>query len=596
MVYKKKYLAMITIFAQCIANFLHAAVIGEYSECTALTLDSSHKILSTGTVTIHKIPHMYVARYLDTGILDSSFNNVNPITNQGANTTCTGEASAYACAICTRTISGINQDKPIIAGESNKKFTVARFTTTGIPDSTFNETGYVTTAIGTHARILSITLDNHDSLFVAGFTVEHGDQKVALAKYTAQGKLDPSFGNHGVVVHPFGVRSQATGIALDAAGNILICGWFSDGLATERILLARFSPQGKLDPSFGASSGYTQTSLDGLAEHATSLAIDTNGNIVVTGFTNQSNKYHLVIARYTPNGILDTTRFNTPHGYRVTTLDAYSISGKAIVIDHQNNIVVLSETILNTKKCFILRYTAAGTLDPSFGINGIAQFGGNQAFLRSCIAAGTGPDSDYIAGGGNNLSSWLIRFTATGGLNHSFGPQSIGQTWDPYTTSTLNGTEIYLMDLKPPSAAGGTFMSGPPQTRTLNTIRGQGGWGIVTLFNNQFTLIPGNYELSVTAPAYNVGSHQLFLYNITHQSVATVGDRITSSGGSSIATLKTKLNLEQPTTYEVRHQCTKTCYIHGFGKTENITLENKAVYTQVTIKKINYCVDDFMNE
>src|SRR5438094_2323478 len=78
----------------------------------------------------------------------------------------------------------------------------------------------------------------------------HGRYEFALARYTRQGTLDLSFGRNGRVLTHFGGRRSSSGVnavAIQSDGNLVAAG-FGSGFA-----LARYTARGTLDRSFGRS-------------------------------------------------------------------------------------------------------------------------------------------------------------------------------------------------------------------------------------------------------------------------------------------------------------------------------------------------------
>ena len=68
----------------------------------------------------------------------------------------------------------------------------------------------------------------------------------ALARYTADGSLDPSFGSGGIVVTPFAGQSLVQGVGIQADGRIVAVGGGAGYFA-----LARYTAGGTLDATFG---------------------------------------------------------------------------------------------------------------------------------------------------------------------------------------------------------------------------------------------------------------------------------------------------------------------------------------------------------
>lgn len=141
----------------------------------------------------------------------------------------------------------------------------------------------------------------------------------------------------------------------------------------------------------------------------------------------------------------------------------------------------------------------------------------------------------------------------------------------------------YLKDVKPSGTAGGTFTAGAWQTRTLNTVEGDGS--IVSLNANTFTLGPGKYEIEVEAPGHYVGVHKCVLYSVTDTGDALIGSSERSQSQNTAVSTKSKiagtLNLTNNKTFEIRHRCSNTVASNGFGEASNFGVSE--VYTQVKI-------------
>src|SRR5205807_2242452 len=116
------------------------------------------------------------------------------------------------------------------------------------------------------------------------------------------GDLDPSFGTGGRVLTDFGGGDRARAVALQADGKIVVAGFPSADFGAGRdFALARSTAGGTLDPSFGG--GRVVTSFGGRAE-AAALALQSDGKIVVAGFSGASGRHDFALARYIQNGSL----------------------------------------------------------------------------------------------------------------------------------------------------------------------------------------------------------------------------------------------------------------------------------------------------
>ena len=110
----------------------------------------------------------------------------------------------------------------------------------------------------------------------------------ALVRYNDRGRVDSGFGSAGrVTTDFFGSFDQAKAIALQSDGKIVLAGVANPDftLANSDFALARYSPDGSLDWTFG-SGAKVITNFLGAADEAKALAVEPNGKLVAAGNTN----------------------------------------------------------------------------------------------------------------------------------------------------------------------------------------------------------------------------------------------------------------------------------------------------------------------
>jgi len=240
-----------------------------------------------------------LARYLPSGALDSTFGSRGIV--------------KLTIGIVSR-VNAIAIDKSgkIVAGgisgmsRNNSVFTIARFDSTGHLDSTFGNNGVQTTSIGSstgsdnsvtsYANLNSIAIDNSGAIIAGGEAAGH----FALARYTPSGALDSTFGTNGVQITQIAGNSSIFSIGIDHGGNILAGGQSSlMGNGITQFTVARYSPAGMLDNSFG--SGGIETTTIGDTSLILSIVIDSAGNIDASGGTNgidTSSNFNFALVRY----------------------------------------------------------------------------------------------------------------------------------------------------------------------------------------------------------------------------------------------------------------------------------------------------------
>ncbi|HEX6131454.1 MAG TPA: delta-60 repeat domain-containing protein, partial [Actinomycetota bacterium] len=121
----------------------------------------------------------------------------------------------------------------------------------------------------------------------------------AMIRYLTDGSLDPSFSGDGKRTTSFSpVYDAARDVALQPNGKIVVVG---TAAMETRFAVARYLPDGSLDPSFHGD-GKRTLNLSPSYDDAWAVAIQPDRRIVVAGYTGWGN---FALARFMPNGSLD---------------------------------------------------------------------------------------------------------------------------------------------------------------------------------------------------------------------------------------------------------------------------------------------------
>src|SRR5712692_1324893 len=218
-------------------------------------------------------------------------------------------------------------------------------------------------------------------LLVSAPVVWAHDSGFGLARYTADGALDQSFGTGGLVVTRSAQRSfVANAVALQSDGRILVAGMVSDlASASLQLAVARYNPDGSADGGFG-SAGLAATLVGAAGGAASTLALQPDGKILVAGtaFAHGSADDEFALARFTSAGQLDlsfgsegivTTDFGSGEAGGRPALDRAG----GVAIESDGKIVVGGSTRGDHQAFAVARYNIDGSLDSSFGVGGKAQ-------------------------------------------------------------------------------------------------------------------------------------------------------------------------------------------------------------------------------
>jgi uncharacterized delta-60 repeat protein len=285
-----------------------------------------------------------------------------------------------------------DQGRIVTAGHNRPgNFTLRRYKGNGRADHSFNGASFG----DPNASALSVAIDSHRRPVAVGYT-KSSDADFALARFKWNGDLDPSFGSGGKVTTDFGTDSDyANSVAIDSRGRIVVGG------GGARFELARYRPDGTLDPSFGA--GGKVTTDFGASSRLNSIAIDARGRIVAGG---AAANHDFALARYKPNGNLDRAFSNNGKVTGPLRVDA----GAGFVgIDSRRRIVAVGCGGVNGFR--LARYKPNGRLDRSFGRHGKVK----TEFGRPNVWSAEIDSRDRIVVGASNVSVRLVRFIGYSG-------------------------------------------------------------------------------------------------------------------------------------------------------------------------------------
>lgn len=372
-----------------------------------------------------------------TGVLDTTFGAGGIVT-----ATVGSGVSPYAIALQA-------DGQILVAGNAwngaNYDFAVVRYTITGTLDTTFGTNGVVTTAIGSISEVNAMALQADGKSILAGRANNGVHYNFALARYTITGTLDTTFGTGGVVTTTIGSSDDvAYALVLQADGKIIAAGT-TNNVADSDFALVRYNTNGTLDTTFD-TDGIVTTTIGSNYENIFALVLQPDGQILVAGDANNGVDNDFALARYNTNGTLDTT-FDTD-GIVTTTIGSSHEDIFALALQPDGRILVTGYIWNGTNDDIILaRYTAAGALDATFGAGGVVTtiIGGGyenaqaialQTDGRILVAgrAWTGINDDFI----------VVRYTAAGELDASFGADGI-------VTTDIGGGDDYAkaMTLQP---------------------------------------------------------------------------------------------------------------------------------------------------
>ncbi len=184
----------------------------------------------------------------------------------------------------------------LLGGQCGNDMTVLRFTSTGVPDASFNpvdHSGQVVAQLGGASAANSLVAQNNN--IIAGGAV---GGSFALVRILNNGTVDGSFGpsgSNGIVKTNFTIAAEGWSVKLQHDGKIILVG-ISGNASTNSFAIARYSNDGILDTQFGNGTGKVTTGLIGPGSDKMNVsgALQPDGRLLVAGYTNDQ----FITARY----------------------------------------------------------------------------------------------------------------------------------------------------------------------------------------------------------------------------------------------------------------------------------------------------------
>lgn len=427
----------------------------------SLAIQADGKIVACGSIYNGTINQIALARYTSGGILDTSFGS-NGVVLTPIGTDIENENNSVAI---------LNNGKILVAGgtgnaTSGYDFAIVRYNSNGTLDTDFGIEGILLSDFYSERNIgRSLHVFPNNKFIIGGSLSNYLTGNYAnfiVSKYNENGTLDTTFGIDGVSSINFGLptnnlissEDSLSCIVIQADGKI-VAGGFTYYNQSD-FGLVRLNSNGSLDTSFGAN-GRVITDF-GAGEEIHSIQILANGKIIACGtyYFNSDSNQKIAIAQYNSNGSIDTD-----YGIAGKTLTDFNENQDGFVFSSEmqsdGKLLITGFEFNNDADFFISRFNANGSVDSTFGTNGmqVIDSGVNEGAFTSI----TQTDGKIIIGGGvsytdTTLDFILMRFLEPTLVTNSFGisQNNFSAYPNPFTTSinltfSLPKNEILTIDL-----------------------------------------------------------------------------------------------------------------------------------------------------
>jgi uncharacterized delta-60 repeat protein len=249
-----------------------------------------------------------VARYNSDGSLDTSFGTGGQVT------TAVGNQLDWNVELA------LQGDGKIIIGSgfgtvSASDFFVARYTTDGVLDTTFNPGGglaqgmVVTDMGGTFDAVYAVLVQPDGKIVASG---QSNGAVFPLARYNTDGSLDTGFGTGGKLIYDFGsTHAWVNALAIQPNGKLLAAGLAQNG-ANDEFTVVRFTPDGTAEGGRFDAIGSSDSVIG-------AVAVQPDGRIVAAGHASNGTNKDFAVVRYTSN---DAPWDLTPDAFSFTDVSA----------------------------------------------------------------------------------------------------------------------------------------------------------------------------------------------------------------------------------------------------------------------------------
>ena len=282
-------------------------------------------------------------------------------------------------------------------------FAVFRFTSDGVPDTTFNSTGYATANAPNSFwdMCLAMDLGADGKIVLVGQALttpgQSPDWDIAVVRFNADGSPDTTFDGDGVIkIGTPAADEEAHSVLVQADGKIIVGG--RETTDREKFLLTRFNANGSTDTSYG-TSGWNIFQIDFVNNNFTSLARQSDGRMLAGG----GGK----ILRFTADGVRDMAFGRNGVQSETGTIEQVEIR------------VIGGDKFLVATRYGARRFMPNGAVDTNYGTG--FNVSGNFCYMRSVAVQSDGKAvlAGYCNGDTDDINRFAVaRFQEKRTLRH----------------------------------------------------------------------------------------------------------------------------------------------------------------------------------
>ncbi len=395
----------------------------------------------------------------------------------------------------------LQADGKIVAGGNVSKYNktgnltaLKRLNSDGSLDSTFNSGGAGLASTTGQPEVNSMLVVSGDKIYVGGtFNTYNGTTRNGLLRLNADGSLDTTFNNTGLLSLAFGVR-YAQALAVQPDGKLLVAGAFLAVSGGGYPNLARVNADGTPDASFNAAIAGTMSAV-------TDIDVLPDGRLLICGsrYNSTLQRNDPIVYRLNNDGSTDPS-FNIIWGDNYGAINEIQPlpDGRVVV---GGDFALLGSTTIRNIACFDANGAPDTTFNTNIGTGPNGWAGGELKLL---------PDGTILSGG--IFTSWngqprasVARLNSDGTLDPTFNPA-------PYLATTALGylTHLYTFAVQDDGKIllggwMGRFTDNAVETYSLTRVMGDYGTGPGTVRLTAPTITTTELAGSVTVPVSRFG-------------------------------------------------------------------------------------------
>jgi uncharacterized delta-60 repeat protein len=372
------------------------AAVGDNPEPTGIVVQGNGDIL----VGLGLDSQFAVARFLPGGALDTTF-GTDGIAQAPAPAAGQAGPAEIPNSIAVESDGAIVEAGVGQLANGQFGFGLARFDANGTLDQSFGRDGEVAAAVPLDTGTADTVLPEPGGKILVGGTEDERDGRGVLMRFNADGTLDTTFGDGGIVV--LSNVPVISALALDGNGDIFVpspaeTSPFEPGSTTE------INPTGTVDATVtpatitSSSTGYTPPDVAAFLPVGASVLATTVGTV--------KRSFEAEARSFTATGQPTPGFQSAPFRYDGSTAATGQDAANAVAVTPAGQIIIAGYENLGPSSFGVERLTANGTPDTTFGNGGgvTTSFpAGGQA-----QAVAVAPDGDIIVAGKGLSTSELL--------------------------------------------------------------------------------------------------------------------------------------------------------------------------------------------